>query len=70
MMFTYIVDSNVIEKSNNFIFNKYFLFIQNNNSLPCWDLNPGPPGTKQIAYQCATVLWLQLVRKAKLVDFI
>ena len=26
------------------------------NSLPCWDLNPGPPGTKQIAYYCATVL--------------
>ena len=30
------------------------------NSLPCRDLNPGPPVTKQIAYQCATVLrWLQ-----------
>ena len=30
-----------------------------NYSLPCWDLNPGPPGTeymKQIVYQCATVL--------------
>ena len=21
--------------------------------VPCWDLNLGPPGTKQIAYQCA-----------------
>ena len=27
-----------------------------NNSLPCWDMNPGPPGTKQIAHQCATML--------------
>ena len=26
------------------------------NYLPCRNSNPGPPGTKQIAYQCATVL--------------
>ena len=32
-----------------------FLF-RINNSLPCRPLNPGPPGMKQIAYQCATVL--------------
>ena len=32
-----------------------FLF-RINNSLSCWNLNPGHPGTKQIAYQCATVL--------------
>ena len=35
-----------------------FLF-RINNSLPCQDLNPGPPGTKQIAYQYATALWLK-----------
>ena len=33
-----------------------FLF-RINNYLPCRDLNPGPPSTKQIAYQYATVLW-------------
>ena len=43
-----------------------FLF-RINNSLPCRDLNPGPPGTKQIAYQCATLLrficiWKKLFR--------
>ena len=32
-----------------------FLF-RINNSLPCQDLNPGPPGEKQMTYQCATVL--------------
>ena len=32
--------------------------ILHNNYLPCWDLYPGHPGTKQIANQCATVLWL------------
>ena len=34
--------------------NNSFLF-RINNSLPCRDLNPGPPGTKQIAYQCAII---------------
>ena len=34
----------------------YSFLFRINNSLPCWDLNPGPPGTKQIAYQSATVL--------------
>ena len=36
-----------------------FLF-RINHSLPCRDLNPGPPGTKQIEYQCATMLRLDL----------
>ena len=36
--------------------NNSFLF-RINNYLPCRDLNPGPAGTKQIAYQCAAVLW-------------
>ena len=26
------------------------------NYRPEWDLNPGPPGGKQVSYQCATVL--------------
>ena len=38
-------------------FNNSFL-LRITNSLPCRDLNPGPPGTKLIAYQCATVLRL------------
>ena len=28
----------------------------NNNSLPCRDLNPGRPGEDQMTYQCAAVL--------------
>ena len=32
-----------------------FLF-RINNSLPCQDLTPGPPGEKQMTYQYATVL--------------
>ena len=31
-------------------------FYRINNSLPCRDLNPGPPDEKQMTYQCATVL--------------
>ena len=38
-----------------------FLF-RINHSLPCLDLNPGPPGTKQIAYQCATVLQISEIK--------
>ena len=34
----------------------YSFLFRINNSLPCRDLNPWRPGTKQIAYQCATVL--------------
>ena len=36
-------------------FNNSFL-LRINHSLPCRDLSPGPPCTKQIAYQCAAVL--------------
>ena len=39
--------------------NNSFLF-RINSYLPCQDLNLGPLCTKQIAYQCATVLWLRL----------
>ena len=35
--------------------NNSFLF-RINNYLPCQDLNPGPTGMKQIAYQCATMI--------------
>ena len=38
-----------IQINNSFVF-------KTNNSLPCQDLNPGPPSTKHLAYQCATVL--------------
>ena len=40
--------------------NNSFLF-RINNYLPCQDLNPGPTGMKQIAYQCATMIrWLMI----------
>ena len=39
-----------------FIFMRLTNKKNHNNYLPCRVLNPGPPNTMQIAYQCATVL--------------
>ena len=44
----------MIENCFNNLLNSFLFGI--NNSLPCRDLNSGPPSTKQIAYQCATVI--------------